>query len=69
MKVWELIAELSKQPAGDDVSIGNSHDSYLVNVGHVKSEDGGIFIYGDGKYCVTEEDENPAPAVPKSKRK
>lgn len=66
MKVWELMAELSKRPAGDDVCVAHSGDSYLVRLESTDSDEGLVYLYGDGRFVVTEEAEK-YPSRPAAK--
>ncbi len=49
MKVWELIAELSKRPAGENVYIARSEShSYMDITSASHDATDGLLIYGDG---------------------
>lgn len=49
MKVWELIAELSKRPAGEDVLIARSEShTYMLTTSVQHNMTDCLVIYGDG---------------------
>lgn len=49
MKVWELIAELSKRPAGENVYIARSESHAYMHVNYASAQQSGeLIIYGDG---------------------
>ncbi len=58
MKVYEVITELMKRPAGDDFIIAHNGDSYRVNSVRIESDEGMTYVIGDGKHVVTEDEED-----------
>lgn len=59
MKVYEVIAELMKRPAGDEFIVAHNGDSYRVNSVRIESDEGMTYVIGDGRYAVTDDDECP----------
>lgn len=49
MKVWELIAELSKAPAGDDVYVSRGEETYIVMAKGVDRDthEDAVWVFGD----------------------
>lgn len=59
MKVWELMAELSKRPAGENVYIARSDShTYQDTTRAYCSSIGEIIIYGDGSDDDGDDDES-----------
>ena len=50
MKVWQLIAELSKLPAGADVAVTAYPDGTLNTLQVVRCEVDEVKLLGDGQY-------------------
>lgn len=59
MKVWELMSELAKCPAGMEVYLSRGPDTYCVSLDTVDRErdDEGMYLIGDG----SESDDEDAP--------
>jgi hypothetical protein len=55
MKVWELITELMKYPAGNEVFVGTPYTQYAAIIDVCKVDDGEVGIDAEQSQCVNDD--------------